>query len=250
MVADAKNSSEDTEMISAVCADNNESNIHLSDESAVVPTVIINVGIASSCTGNVTSGASLDNLRLDNTTPETKSFGTLSGTTNLANAEIPSNCGQQQVTKATVQVSKRPTAFGALLGKPSSERKPNIFPGFSSEQTKSMVDKIKSSVVLPFHHFSGGAKPLATALPVVHPEPEIICSDPASQMEEVIQLDTGTDDSHLPENDNADGQRQCEPEDAELSSSLPSPLWYRAAIPILNESRNLNSTRKHRKNLN
>ena len=38
-----------------------------------------------------------------------------------------------QVAKATVQVSKRPTAFGALLGKPSSGRKPNIFPGFSSE---------------------------------------------------------------------------------------------------------------------
>ncbi|KAM0924938.1 hypothetical protein ACQ4PT_004534 [Festuca glaucescens] len=91
MVADAKNSSEDTEMISAACANNDESNIHPSDESAVVPTVITNVGIASSCTGNVTSGASLGNLRLDNTTAETKSFGTLSGTTDLADSEILSN---------------------------------------------------------------------------------------------------------------------------------------------------------------
>jgi hypothetical protein len=39
-----------------------------------------------------------------------------------------------QVAKATVQVLKRPSGFGALLGKPSSGRKPNIFPGFSSEQ--------------------------------------------------------------------------------------------------------------------
>ena len=97
MMTDAKNSSEDTEMISTVCANNNESNFHPSDESAVVPTVIANVGIASSCTGNVTSGASLGNLRLDNTLPETKSFGTLSGTTDLADTEIMSNGGQQQV---------------------------------------------------------------------------------------------------------------------------------------------------------
>lgn len=39
-----------------------------------------------------------------------------------------------QVAKATVQVSKRPTAFGALLGQPASGRRPNLFPGFSSEQ--------------------------------------------------------------------------------------------------------------------
>ena len=36
-VADAKSSSEDTEMISAVDADNNGSNSHLSDKPAVVP---------------------------------------------------------------------------------------------------------------------------------------------------------------------------------------------------------------------
>ncbi|XP_047045799.1 protein RRP6-like 2 [Lolium rigidum] len=248
MVADAKNSSEDTEMISVACANNDESNIHPSDESAVVPTVITNVGIASSCTGNVTSGASLGNLRLDSTTAETKSFGTLSGTTDLADSEILSNGRQQQVAKATVQVLKRPTAFGALLGKPSSGRKPNIFAGFSSEQTKSKVDKIKSSVVLPFHHFSGGAKPLATTLPVaksVHPEPEIICNDPASQMEEVIQLDTGTDDHNFPENNNADGQRQCEPEGTELSSP-PSELssGIEQHFQSLNEGRNLQQNQK------
>uniref|UniRef100_A0ACD5TP73 Uncharacterized protein n=1 Tax=Avena sativa TaxID=4498 RepID=A0ACD5TP73_AVESA len=248
MVADAKNSSDDTEMISAVCADNNGSNIRPSDESAVVPTVITNVGIASSCTGSVTSGASLGNLRLDNTTPKTKSFGTLSGTTDLANTEIPSNGGQQQVAKATVQVSKRPTAFGALLRKPSSGRKPTIFPGFSSEQRKSKVDKIKSSVVLPFHHFSGGAEPVATSLPETksaQSEPEIICNYPASQMEEVIQLDTETDDRRLPENNNADRQRQCEPEDAELASS-PSELssGIEQRFRSLDESRNPQQNQK------
>jgi exosome complex exonuclease RRP6 len=99
MVADAKNSSEDTEMITVACANNDESNIHPSDESAVVPTLITNVGIASSCTGNVTSGASLGNLLLDSTTAETKSFGTLSGSTDLADSEILSNGHQQQVKK-------------------------------------------------------------------------------------------------------------------------------------------------------
>uniref|UniRef100_A0ACD5TJW2 Uncharacterized protein n=2 Tax=Avena sativa TaxID=4498 RepID=A0ACD5TJW2_AVESA len=108
--------------------------------------------------------------------------------------------------------------------------------------TKSKVDKIKSSVVLPFHHFSGGAKPLATSLPVTKsagPELEIICNDPASQMEEVIQLDTERDDSHLPENDNADGQRQCEPEDAELASSPPElSSGIEQRFRSLNEIRN------------
>ncbi|VAH03694.1 unnamed protein product [Triticum turgidum subsp. durum] len=33
-------------------------------------------------------------------------------------------------------------------------------------QNKSKVEKIKSSVVLPFHHFSGGANPPATSPPV------------------------------------------------------------------------------------
>jgi exosome complex exonuclease RRP6 len=102
-VAEGKNISEDTEMISAVCANTNESNIHPRDESVLVPTVITNVGIASSC-GNVTSGASLGNLRLDNTTPETKSFGILSEITNPADTEILSNGGQQQVKKGTVYV--------------------------------------------------------------------------------------------------------------------------------------------------
>jgi exosome complex exonuclease RRP6 len=115
-------------------------------------------------------------------------------------------------------------------------------------QTKSKVDKIKSSVVLPFHHFSGGAKPQATTLPVaksVHPEPEIICNDPASQMEEVIQLDTGTDDHNFPENNNADGQRQCEPEGTELSSP-PSELssGIEQHFQSLNEGRNLQQNQK------
>lgn len=240
MAAEAKDGSEDTEMIPAVDADNNESNLQLTDEPDVAPTVITNVRTASFCTGNVTSGASLGNLQLDNITSETKSFGTLPGATGQADTVIPSNGGQQQVIKATVQVSKRPTAFGALLGKPSSARRPNLFPGFSSDQSKSKVEKIKSSVVLPFHHFSGGANPPATGLPVtksVEPEPEIMCDDPASRMEEVIQLDTGTDD---PENGNTDGQSECKPGDTDVSSSTPElSSGIEQRFRSLNESRDL-----------
>jgi exosome complex exonuclease RRP6 len=114
-------------------------------------------------------------------------------------------------------------------------------------QTKSKLDRIKSSVVLPFHHFSGGSVSLTTTLPIaklVHPEPEIICSDPASQMEEVIQLNTGTDDRDL-ENNNAGGQRQCEPEGAEQSSS-PSEFssGNEQRFQSLNEGRNLQQNQK------
>ncbi|KAE8794589.1 protein RRP6-like 1 [Hordeum vulgare] len=238
MVAEVKDGAEDTEMISAVDADSNESNLQLI-EPVVAPTVITNIH-TSFCTGNVTSGASLGNLQLDNVTPETKSFGALPGATGQADTVIPSNSGQQQVIKATVQVSKRPTAFGALLGKPSSARRSNLFPGFSSDQSKSKVEKIKSSVVLPFHHFSGGANPAATSLPVaksVEPEAEIMCDDPASQMEEVIQLDTGTDD---PENGNADGQSECKPGDTDVSSSPPElSSGIEQRFRPLNESRDL-----------
>lgn len=90
------NSGEDTEMIPAVNADNVESNVDPSDESAVVPTVITNAATASHCTGNVASEASLGNLQLENITPETKSSGTISGVTGPADKEVLSTGGQQQ----------------------------------------------------------------------------------------------------------------------------------------------------------
>lgn len=93
-MANVKNSSEDTEMIPAVDVDNNEG---LSDESAVVSTVITNVGTASPCMGTVTSEASFGNMHLEDFTPE-KNSGTSSGFTGLADKEILSN-GQQQVRK-------------------------------------------------------------------------------------------------------------------------------------------------------
>ncbi|OEL25202.1 Protein RRP6-like 2 [Dichanthelium oligosanthes] len=238
-VANVKNSSEDTEMIPAVDVDNNEDP---SDESAAVSTVITNVGTASPCMGTVASEASFGNLHLDDFTPETKNSGTSSGFTGLADKEILSN-GQQQVAKATVQVSKRPTAFGgALFGKPVAGRRPNLFPGFSNDQGKSKVDKITSSVVLPFHNFSGGVKPPAGCLPPkesVHFEPESIQhSDPACKLEDVIQLDTEADDPQPPENRNDDEHQEAE--DTEMSKS-PSdvPSQTEQQFRSLNEERNV-----------
>ncbi|TVU30605.1 hypothetical protein EJB05_22235 [Eragrostis curvula] len=232
-VANGKHSGEDTEMISAVDADNNE---YPSDEPAGVSTVITSDGTASHCTGTFASQASLGDTQLDGITPEMKNPGT-----GPANNEILNNGGQRQVAKATVQVSKRPTAFGTLLGKPASGRKSNLFQGFSSEQGKSKVDKIMSSVVLPFHHFSGGAKPPA-GLPVkepVHSEPENIQQrDPACHLEEVIQLDAETDDPQVPENRNEDGQRESgDTEMSEPPSEVPSASEKR--FHSLNEERNL-----------
>jgi len=148
------NSSEDAEMIPVVDVDNNEDAI---DESAVVSTVITNVCTASPCVGTVTSGASFDNMHLEDFTPENENLGTSSGFTGQADKGTLSNGQQQvrrihftcasavflalysnicifQVVKATVQVSKRTTAFGALFGKPAAGRRPNLFQGFSNDQ--------------------------------------------------------------------------------------------------------------------
>ncbi|RCV42789.1 hypothetical protein SETIT_9G243800v2 [Setaria italica] len=241
-MANVKNSSEDTEMIPAVDVDNNEDP---SDESAVVSTVITNVGTASPCMGTVTSEASFGNMHLEDFTPE-KNLGTSSGFTGLADKEILSN-GQQQVAKATVQVSKRTTAFGALFGKPAAGRRPNLFPGLSSDQGKSKVDKITSSVVLPFHNFSGSVKPPSGSLPLkeqVHSEPESVQhSDPACQMEDVIQLDTETDDPQPPES-LLDDEHQ-EPKVMEMSKSpSDAPSDTEQRFRSLNEERNVHQNQK------
>lgn len=98
-------------------------------------------------------------------------------------------------------------------------------------------------MLLPFHNFSGGAKAPATSLPVeepVHPEPEGIHNDPASQMEEVIQLDTETDDPQLPENRNENGQSHCEPEDTDMSRSPPElSSGIEQRFQSINERRNI-----------
>ncbi|CAN6318355.1 unnamed protein product [Urochloa humidicola] len=241
-MANVKNSSEDTEMIPAVDVDNNEDP---SDESDVVSTVITNVGTTSPCMGTVTSEASFGNMHLNDFMPE-KNSGTLSGFTGLTDKEILSN-DQQQVAKATVQVSKRTTAFGALFGKPAAGRRPNLFSGLSNVQGKSKVDKITSSVVLPFHNFSGSAKHPSGSLPLkepVHSEPESIQhSDPACQMEDVIQLDTEMDDPQPPESHNDDEHQ--EPKDMEMSkppSDVPSDIEQR--FRSLNEERNVHQNQK------
>jgi exosome complex exonuclease RRP6 len=114
-------------------------------------------------------------------------------------------------------------------------------------QGKSKVDKIASSVVLPFHHFSGDANPPSAVRPTKEPvpsEPEVIQHrDPALQLEEVIQLDTGTDDPQVKENQSEDGK--CEPEDTEMSepasevSSATEEQFH-----SLNDERNLKQNHK------
>ncbi|WVZ59072.1 hypothetical protein U9M48_009273 [Paspalum notatum var. saurae] len=242
LVANAKKSAEDIEMIPAVDVDNNED---LIDESAVVSAVIRNVATAPN-TGTVTNEASLGNMHLEDFAPETKDLGTSSGFTAPEDKEKLSN-GQQQVAKATVQVSKRSSAFGALFGKPTAGRRQNLFPESSNEKGKTKLDKITTSVVLPFHHFSGGSKPPSGVLPMkesVCSEPESIeHSDPACQMEEVIQLDTETDEPQPPENCNEDAH--CETEDMEVSKSPSAdPYSTEQQFRSLNEERNVQQNQK------
>ncbi|KAJ1295468.1 hypothetical protein BS78_01G226800 [Paspalum vaginatum] len=233
LLANAKKSTEDIEMIPAVDVDNNED---LIDESAVVSAVITNVATAPS-TGTIT---------IEAFAPETTNTGTSSGFTALEDKEKLSN-GQQKVAKATVQVSKRSSAFGALFGKPTAGRRQNLFPESINEKGKSKLDKITTSVVLPFHHFSGGSKPPSGVLPMkesVYSEPESMQhSDPACQMEEVIQLDTETDEPQPPENCNEDAH--CETEDMEVSKSPsddPSSTYQQ--FRSLNEERNVQQNQK------
>jgi exosome complex exonuclease RRP6 len=114
-------------------------------------------------------------------------------------------------------------------------------------QGKSKVDKIASSVVLPFHHFSGDAKPPSAIRPTkesVPSEPEVIQHrDPALQLEEVIQLDTGTDDPQVKENQSED--RKCEPEDTEMSETAPEvSSATEQQFHSLNDERNLKQNHK------
>ncbi|EEC67022.1 hypothetical protein OsI_33743 [Oryza sativa Indica Group] len=244
-VANMKSNDGDTEMVPADDGNNDDDNVGPSDEHGAVASVE-NVGAASHCTGNVTSGASSVNVQLENPA-ETKSLGILSGVSGQ-DMEVLSNGDRKQVAKATVQVSKRPTAFGALLGKPTSGRRQNLFSGFSSGQNK--VDKIKSSVALPFHNFCGGAKSPATSIPLeesVRPEPESIqYSDPACQTEDVIQLGTETDGPQPPENHNEDGQGHLVPDDMEMSRSPPehSSAGAKQRFQSLIESRNQQQNHK------
>lgn len=109
------------------------------------------------------------------------------------------------------------------------------------------MDKITSSVVLPFHNFSGSVKPPTGSFPPkepVHYEPEgIQHGDPACQLEDVIQLDTETDDPQPAKSRNDDEHQ--EPEGMEMSkppSDVPSDTEQR--FRSLNEERNVHQNQK------
>ncbi|KAJ1687376.1 hypothetical protein LUZ63_018766 [Rhynchospora breviuscula] len=88
---------------------------------------------------------------------ETKSSLTVSG---LASQQNISGESTPAGTKAaSVQILKRPAAFGALFGKPpTSGKKPTSTSSLmQQEDAKTKVEKIKQAVELPFN-FSGGEK--------------------------------------------------------------------------------------------
>ncbi|XP_043725821.1 protein RRP6-like 2 [Telopea speciosissima] len=86
---------------------------------------------------------------------ERSTFSAQMGDTNI---EMGPKTSEKTVTRATVQILKKPSrAFGALLGNSTSKRK------LYADQ-KDKVEQIKSSVNLPFHSFTGRdeqLKPLA-----------------------------------------------------------------------------------------
>ncbi|XP_073109646.1 protein RRP6-like 2 isoform X2 [Elaeis guineensis] len=106
---------------------------------------------------------------------------------------------------ASVQILRKPSCgFGTLLGNSSSRRKFNADKGGNAEQVKNenKVEQIKSTVALPFHHFSGGEK-LSEVSPEVNlnhrrVENQQQCTGYVTEMmklEEVIPLEKEPDNS-------------------------------------------------------
>uniref|UniRef100_A0A6V7QYL2 HRDC domain-containing protein n=1 Tax=Ananas comosus var. bracteatus TaxID=296719 RepID=A0A6V7QYL2_ANACO len=110
----------------------------------------------------------------------------------------------RKATVASVQILKKPTAFGSLLGNSSSGRKPDPSRGAANkhDESKNKVEKIKSSVILPFHYFSGTDNKLSDASrsEMNGPHQENLQqgnkdSTDSVNMEEVIPLDNETNNS-------------------------------------------------------
>ncbi|KDP39663.1 hypothetical protein JCGZ_02683 [Jatropha curcas] len=109
---------------------------------------------------------------------------------------------------ATVQVLKKPTgAFGALLGNAAAKRKVDIAKK-GKEEIK--VEKIRSSVNLPFHSFLGRNEAPKPAVEEPTPAPEIPRAEvsfaaPAaatgSSLEDIIVLDDDSDNEELQNHD-------------------------------------------------
>ncbi len=102
-VANMKSNDGDTEMVPADDGNNDDDNVGPSDEHGAVASVE-NVGAASHCTGNVTSGASSVNVQLENPA-ETKSLGILSGVSGQ-DMEVLSNGDRKQVRKINYSYKK------------------------------------------------------------------------------------------------------------------------------------------------
>ncbi|ONK68872.1 uncharacterized protein A4U43_C05F16920 [Asparagus officinalis] len=118
------------------------------------------------------------------------------------------NTGLSQPKKmasiGSVQILKKQTSgFGALLGNSASRKKLNPVIRGIREQDKNVnkVEQIKSSVVLPFHSFSGSDKisepsPSETIKqtdPAARQQQNSNQPSPITQLEEIIQLENNND---------------------------------------------------------
>ncbi|XP_043701040.1 protein RRP6-like 2 [Telopea speciosissima] len=153
------------------------------------------------------------------------------------NIEMSSRTSAKPVTGATIQMLKKPSrAFGALLGNSTSKRKLNPE---QKDNAEMKVEKIKSSVNLPFHSFSGSDKQMKPFFqeckkPVeIHPSEPVVTLAEANNLEDIISLECGLDDEksadgvpkaandalHPMENDNDIGST-LEPDTGDEPTSL------------------------------
>ncbi|KAF3326698.1 exosome component 10-like protein [Carex littledalei] len=90
---------------------------------------------------------------------EAKSSATVSGSASQQNISSGSTQAVSTLSSASVQLLKRPAAFGALFGKPSASGKKPSSAGslMQQEDAKTKVEKIQQAVALPFN-FSGVVK--------------------------------------------------------------------------------------------
>lgn len=148
------------------------------------------------------------------------------------------NAGLLQSNKkaniGSVEILKKQTcSFGALLGNSSSRRRlnPDIYGICEQEKNVNKVQQIKSSVILPFHSFSGVNNTLQPNLSEdikqIHPETKIqqeIGEKNPTQLEEVIFLETNGSDgtptsAGSPTAENGSGDTEMETIEAPMSLS-------------------------------
>ncbi|XP_050235481.1 protein RRP6-like 2 [Mercurialis annua] len=143
----------------------------------------------------------------------------MSSNTTDTSASAGINPPAMVTAKATVQILKKPTsAFGALLGNSAGKRRSDID---KKDKEDLKLDKIRTSVNLPFHSFSGineAAKPAVEEPPVATTpcSEESLAASATRSIEDVIMLHDNSDEEIQ---ENVDSETKDARKDTKLAGS-------------------------------